>query len=172
MLVGKKVQLTEIRPEDKALLLTWINDPKLVRQHGPYRPICATSHDEWFASIGNDRAHLHFAIREVGNDAIVGLLQLLHLHELFRSIELTVRLGSEAHRGRGLGVEAVKLATQFAFQDLNLHRVYLYVFADNLLAAKAYENAGFSIEGQLRDAAYIDGQWRDVLVMACVRGSD
>lgn len=169
MLSGQKVQLTEIRPEDKAPLFAWINDPDLVRLHGPYRPVSPAAHETWFAGIGKDPTHLHFAIREAGGQDIVGIVQLLNLHAEFRSVELTIRLGSATHRGLGFGTEAVHLATEFAFRDLNLNRVSVHVYADNKAALKAYEKAGFTLEGQLRQAAFIDGRWRDVLVLARLR---
>lgn len=169
MLVGKVVKLTEIRPEDKAPLLEWINDPALVRLHGPYRPISTAMHETWFASIGADPDHMHLAIRPHDGDDIIGLVQLLNLHRVFRSVELTIRIGAKQHRGHGAGSEAVSLAADFAFRDLNLVRLYLHVFADNEPAIRAYTKAGLEVEGKLRRAAFIDGSWRDVLVMARLR---
>jgi RimJ/RimL family protein N-acetyltransferase len=52
---------------------------------------------------------------------------------------------------------------------LNLHRVSLNVLAHNERAIVSYLHAGFVIEGTLREAAFIDGQWRDVVAMAALR---
>ncbi|MFM9847862.1 MAG: GNAT family N-acetyltransferase [Hyphomicrobiaceae bacterium] len=170
MLIGQIVKLTGIRSEDRAPLLVWINDSALVRQHGPFRPVSAMSHDIWFNSIGMDPSHIHLAVRPAtGGEEIIGLVQLLNIHSVFRSAELTIRIGLEERRGQGAGSEAVALATEHAFRDLNLERLYLHVFADNDRAVRAYDKAGLQTEGCLRRAAFVDGRWHDVLVMAKLR---
>jgi RimJ/RimL family protein N-acetyltransferase len=169
MLIGQKVKLTEVRVEDKAQLHIWINDAELVRLHGTFRPVGMASHDAWFAGIGNDPGHIHLAVRPAASEEIIGLVQLLNVHAVFRSVELTIRIAHKENRGHGAGSEAVSLATEFAFRDLNLQRLYLHVFADNEIAVRAYEKAGLEQEGRLRKAAFVDGRWRDVLVMAILR---
>ena len=169
MLMGQRVKLTEIRPEDKSCLRQWINDASLVRLHGPFRPVSAMSHEVWFAAIGKDPHHVHLAIRPSQSEEIIGLVQLFNMHQVFRSVELTIRIGADQQRGRGAGSEAVSLAADFAFRDLNLERLYLHVFADNERAVRAYTRAGLETEGTLRRAAFVDGRWRDVLVMAKLR---
>jgi RimJ/RimL family protein N-acetyltransferase len=75
-------------------------------------------------------------------------------------------MGDDRTRGRGLGLEAVRLLLAFGFNDLNLHRISLQVFATNARAVKTYERAGFREEGRQRDAMYLDGRFVDVLTMA------
>lgn len=57
---------------------------------------------------------------------------------------------------------------QYAFEELKLHRLYLRVFADNAQAISSYEKAGFIKEAYLKDDVCIDGQYRDIVLMACV----
>jgi RimJ/RimL family protein N-acetyltransferase len=47
-----------------------------------------------------------------------------------------------------------------------LHRISLEVFAFNPRARRAYEKAGFVVEGVLRDALYWDGEWVDSIAMS------
>ncbi len=49
---------------------------------------------------------------------------------------------TKADRG-GLGVQATRAACRFGFEELDLIRIYLEVFEDNLAARKTYERAGF-----------------------------
>jgi len=83
--------------------------------------------------------------------------------------ELQIRIGDAADRGRGVGSEAVGLLLRFAFDDLNLQRVQLHVFADNAAAIRVYEKAGFVREGVLRQAAHIGGKYVDVVLMGILR---
>lgn len=167
--IGASVVLTETRPEDKEALFRWINDPATVRFNAPYRPVGWESHSAWFGGLGSNPSRIEFAIRRRGSPEIIGLLQLLDIHPVHRSAELVIRIGEEGRRGQGYGSEAVKLALQFAWNDLNLNRVWLRVFASNKRAVRAYEKAGLEQEGRMRKAAFIDGAWLDEIIMAALK---
>jgi RimJ/RimL family protein N-acetyltransferase len=86
-----------------------------------------------------------------------------------KSAELQIRIGERDSWGRGLGTEAVTLLVRRAFDGLGLHRVQLQVFATNARAIRAYEKAGFEVEGRRRDAVFVGGGYVDLLVMATLR---
>jgi RimJ/RimL family protein N-acetyltransferase len=96
-------------------------------------------------------------------------VQLTDIDPVHRSAELTIRIGDESERGAGHGTEALKQTIDFAWRDLNLHRVWLRVFADNTRAIRAYKKAGFVEEGVMRDAAHIDGRYVDMALLGIIR---
>lgn len=169
MLRGAKIVLTEIRPTDKEVLFRWINDADTVRLNAPYRPTEWESHTAWFHNLGTAASRVIFAIRERPDADIIGTVQLVDIHAVHRSAELVIRIGDEVNRGKGFGTEAVKLSTEFAFNDLNLIRVWLRVFSNNERALNAYRKAGLTPEGTMRKAAFIDGTWLDVTILAVIR---
>jgi RimJ/RimL family protein N-acetyltransferase len=57
---------------------------------------------------------------------------------------------------------------EHAFERLGLHRVGLSVFSYNERAIRAYEKAGFVIEGRLRDAILRDGRYFDEVQMGAL----
>ena len=115
-------------------------------------------HDRWFQAIGSDPSRILFAVRTLADATLVGTVQLAGIHPVHRSAELIVRIGDEQQRGRGYGTEALRLLVDFAWRDLNLHRVFLHVFADNERAIPVYRNVGFAEEDgsstTLLDAGY------------------
>lgn len=163
---GIKVKLTALAPDDSETLRAWINDRELVLNNAPYRPIHPAQHEAWFASVQARADAVIFAIRLVDGDRLIGTCQLLGIHPVHSNAELQIRIGEADARGQGHGSEAVRLLLDFAFRDLNLHRVYLNVFASNAAAIRAYEKAGFVQEGVAREAAFIDGRYMDVVQMA------
>lgn len=169
MLRGDKVRLTEVRPTDSETLFGWINDAETVRFNAPYAPVTFNSHSGWFEGIGRDPKRCVFAIRENEKPEPIGVVQLIDMHPIHRSTELIIRIGAAANRGKGLGTDALKLAVSYAFDDQNLQRVWLRVFASNARAIKAYKNAGFEEEGRMKRACFIGGKWDDELVMAILR---
>ncbi len=171
MLIGERVALTELRRTDLETLFAWINDPDTVRFNAPYSPVHEIGHLAWFDKVTNDPTRIVFGIRDLDSGRILGVLQLINLQPIHRSAELVIRVGSDDDRGRGYGTEAVRLATDFAFRDRNLQRIWLRVFSDNARAIRVYEKAGLRQEGLLRRSCFIDGRWRDEIIMAVLAGS-
>jgi RimJ/RimL family protein N-acetyltransferase len=73
-----------------------------------------------------------------------------------------------AYRGRGLGLRLLTATLENAFA-VGFVRIELHVHADNPRAVALYTKAGFVTEGVVRDAALIDGEYRDAISMALVR---
>lgn len=68
--------------------------------------------------------------------------------------------------GKGYGTAAIKHVLDHAFNERNLHRVDLEVYAFNERAIHVYEKCGFREEGRLRDALLWDGEFHDAIVMS------
>jgi L-amino acid N-acyltransferase YncA len=68
--------------------------------------------------------------------------------------------------GRGLGTEATRLITDYAFTVVGLHRITLEVYAFNPRARHVYDKVGFVHEGTMRDALRWNGTWVDCHLMA------
>lgn len=69
-------------------------------------------------------------------------------------------------RGKGIGTWAVETMRDFAFEELNLHRLELDVYSFNPRAEKVYMKAGFRREGVLRDAIRDGNQYADDILMS------
>lgn len=169
MLKSEQIMLASLRNEDSPILWKWINDRDLVQFNAAYKPVSEAQHQAWFESIRQRDDVFIFGIRLLETDELIGSCQLHSVDQVSRSAELQIRLGEAAARGKGFGTEAVRLLLKFAFTDLNLNRVYLHVFDSNTRAIQVYEKNGFSREGVLRQAAYIDGRFVDVVVMGVLR---
>ncbi len=64
-------------------------------------------------------------------------------------------------RGRGLAAHALGAVVSFAFGELAVPRLHLFVEPWNVASARTAEAAGFSREGTLRGWERIDGEQRD-----------
>lgn len=167
--MAENIMLTQLIPEDLPLLFSWINNREQVLFNAPYHPVHEGQHRAWFESIQQRKDLAIFAIRLCESDQLIGTCQLHSIDPIHRTAELQIRIGEIAQRGHGFGSQAVRLLLDFAFKDLNLHRVYLHVFATNTPAIRTYEKVGFLHEGLLREAAYIDGCYVDMAVMGILR---
>lgn len=72
-------------------------------------------------------------------------------------------------RERGIGRQLIMAALEAA-SAAEISRVELTVNADNERAVRLYKSVGFVEEGRKRSARLLEGQFRDVLVMARLLG--
>ena len=165
MINGKLVTLGPILPTDFPHLFMWADDLDAARLNEHYRPAIWRNQEEFWLNLGNDPTRVYFAIRPKTHDTIIGYVQLWSIDPVHRSAILGLRIGDPANRGRGFGSDALQLAIAYCWRHLNISRISLMVFANNAGAVALYTKHGFSIEGRLRQAVFIDGQWLDVLLM-------
>jgi RimJ/RimL family protein N-acetyltransferase len=166
---GNSIAIGPVMPDDIGTLFLWRNDADAAKWDFAYRPMDCIAYAHWLERLGNDNSAILFAIRKLGARQLMGFVGFGDIHPVHRSAELGVRIGCEADRGKGYGKEAVALALHYAWQSLNLNRVQLKVFAHNTRAVRSYHAAGFEQEGVMRRAAFIDGNWVDVLIMSVLR---
>ena len=70
------------------------------------------------------------------------------------------------YRGQGYGTEALKLALDYAFNELGLALLGLTVFPSNERAIRAYEKVGFKRKEVLEKSWLMpDGEYADMLLM-------
>ena len=162
--------LVPLREEDAEALFRWITDRELVELSAPFAPPTPEQHRRWFDDIRSRPDLEIYGIRPLEDESrLVGSCQLHSIDHDRRSAELQIRIGERDAWGRGFGTEAVGLLVRRAFDGLGLDRVELQVFATNARAIRAYEKAGFEVERRRADAAFVDGRYVDVLVMARLR---
>ncbi len=170
MLMGKHVNLRSPQKEDSVEYFEWINNRELVMLNSPYKPISWEAHSAWFQSLNKDQTFETFSIVENKSCSLIGSCSLRHIDLIHRNAELQIRIGNADFLGKGLGSDATLILLDHAFKDLNLKRVYLHVFESNKRAIAAYEKCGFIKEGLLQQAAYINGEYINILLMAKLNG--
>lgn len=168
---GTHVLLRELTTADQPALRAFVNDPDVMRASSVYAPVSDVQQDSWFKSaMGSHNAHW-FGIEDIRTEQprLVGTCCLVDIDWVGRVAELRIRLGDKTVWGDGLGSDACALLLAFAFDDLNLERVGLRLWAKNTRAQRLYEKLGFIVEGRLRSAGFINGSRDDVIWMGLLR---
>lgn len=165
MIIGDAISL---RPFDRAHFektREWANDPELIRLLDRARPVSDVEHERWFAAVHERSDCVYFAIETNHDKRHVGNVWLSGIDWRHRKAEVRIVIGDTNTLGRGLGSEAIDLISVYAFDRLNLHKVYAYVLATNPRAQRAFEKAGFVMEGILRNDRWTGNQYSDVYVL-------
>lgn len=163
------VKLSPLTQNDLPLMFEWINNRDLVIFNAPYQPVHFAKHQSWFDVIQERKDMVIFGIRLIASDTLIGSCQLHSIHPINRSAELQIRLGELDKLEQGYGTQALTLLVQFGFDDLNLQRIYLHVFRTNERAIHVYKKLGFVQEGLLRQSAYVNGEYIDIVVMGLLK---
>jgi RimJ/RimL family protein N-acetyltransferase len=98
----------------------------------------------------------------------VGSASLFDVDLLARHAEAGINLERSA-RGRGIGTDAIIQLVEFGFVRRNLRRIHLQALASNVAAIRAYEKAGFVMEGRQRQHAWVRGAYEDIVRMGILR---
>jgi RimJ/RimL family protein N-acetyltransferase len=110
-----------------------------------------------------------FSILEKKNDKVIGFTGLYSINWQTRHAEFRIIIGDKSSHGRGLGTVITKYLVSYAFEKLNLNKVWLGVNAENSAAVKCYEKAGFVKEGTLRQENFRNNQYYDIVRMSILR---
>ena len=170
LLTGKLVRLAAFNPEaDAAIVARWSLDTEYHRlgDNDPAYPRSAKMAREWLER-GNDDV-FGFAIRTLGDDRLIGDIGLWIENWSHAEGWVGIGLGERDYWGNGYGTDAMRLMLRFAFNELNLLRVTLGVYAYNPRAIRSYEKAGFRREGLVRGDCRRDGQRWDSVFMGILR---
>jgi RimJ/RimL family protein N-acetyltransferase len=142
----------------------WANDPELAHLMNRARAVAEPEHEAWFDAVLTRTDCTFFAIEEAAGARHVGNVWLWNIDERHRKAELRVVVGEPTARGRGLGAAAIDLLCRHAFERMHLHRVYAYVLAINPRGRRAFERAGFVLEGTLRGDRWTGERFVDAYV--------
>jgi len=164
--MGTRVRLVPLGENHLDATFRWVNDPEMVRLLGRTAPVERDEHQRWFLRLATRTDCRYFAVETIDSGRHVGNVWLWDLNAADRKSEVRVLFGDAASRGLGYGSEAIALLAILAFTTLNLHRLYAYVFARNPRAKRAFEKAGFTVEGLLRQERRFGTEFIDVYLLA------
>lgn len=164
---SSRVKLRKVTIDDAELYHTWRNDIEVMRNTNPSLDIYTIDATRDFIEqviLGANTAKSYMMI-EKENEKPIGITSLINIDDKNRNAECIIDIGEKDFWGKGYGSEALILLLNYAFLEMNLHRVYLRVFSFNKKAIRLYEKLGFSHEGTSREALFREGVWHDIVHM-------
>jgi len=170
MIEGRKVGIRALEKTDMDEIMKWINDPEVMENLLMRYPVSRYQEEKWIEKAldeGNLRNKV-FAL-ETKDRIYLGGIGLHRIDWENRNAEVGIVIGKKEHWNKGYGTDAMMTMLDFAFNQMNLHRVYLRVYEYNERGIKSYEKCGFKKEGVLRDDRYIRGEYHDTIIMGILK---
>jgi len=156
------VALVPFGRQHLAQTLQWTNDPELARLLDRKNRVTVDEHERWFTSLSSRADTMFFAIEDEARH--VGNVWLADIDSRHRKAEVRIVLAPDAVN-RGCGSRAIELVAARAFGDMNLHRLYAFVLAFNPRGRRAFEKAGFTLEGTLHEDRFDGARFVDAFVL-------
>lgn len=165
MISGKYVEIRGIAKEDAPLIYEWVNREDLRDLTGTLYPVSEYEHEKWIQNVTLAQDKKLFAVYR--DNRCIGTIGLKFIDHINSNAELFISLGDTSIPG--IGTDAVSTLVDYCFTHLNFHKIYLHVFESNKRAISCYKNAGFTVEGELKDQHFSNGTYESVLIMSKIR---
>jgi RimJ/RimL family protein N-acetyltransferase len=167
MLRGEKVLLRARQDDDVPVLEAELHGDVAGWSRAdsrPWRPLPPGSEDSPYrvASWKSDPAM--FSVVELASDELAGDALLWGVDQHNRSAHLGLAL-RPSFRGRGLGTDIVRVLCRYGFETRGLQRLQVDTLADNEAMIRSATRAGFTREGQLRQAGWVNGEFVDEVIL-------
>ncbi|MEA5449564.1 GNAT family N-acetyltransferase [Leptolyngbya sp. CCNP1308] len=159
----ERLVLRPLCETDVKALYTIFSDPAVMRywNTAPWEHVGeardAIANDFEARRTGNS---LQLGVEKIADAQLIGTCTLFNFNHQCRRAELGYALARSAW-GRGFMHEALSALIDYAFAELNLHRIEAEIDPRNQASAKTLDRLGFLREGHLRDRWMISGEVSD-----------
>lgn len=168
-MTGERIFLTPLEKEHIEIIRNWRNDSIIRKFFFSWQFINKAQQERWFEKYCSDETQVVFAIIDSNTKELIGTIGLSKIDHFHQRAELGTLIGNKKYWNKGYATESLKLLLNYAFNELNLNKVYSYVLKDNFGSIKKNKNNGFKIEGNLREHAFNQGKFQDVVIMGILK---
>ncbi|WP_017186256.1 GNAT family N-acetyltransferase [Alkalibacillus haloalkaliphilus] len=170
MFSSNRIYLRKVELGDTELYQSWLNDVDVMYSTNPSLDVYSYEDTRRFVEnvLVNSNTSKSYIIVE-RNGETIGITSLINMDYKNRNAECIIDLGNKQYWGKGYAKEALTILLNYAFMELNLHRVSLRVFDFNEAAIHLYQKLGFKEEGRSRESLYRNGEWHDMIHMGLLK---
>jgi RimJ/RimL family protein N-acetyltransferase len=159
--------LREFRADDFAALFEMESRPETARFE-PERSaddVRKYLEDAALQALAQPRIHYRFAVTIRPDDCAGGLVGIARNIEMTRDWEIGWMVHPDAW-GQGYASEAARRVVDFAFKELDAHRVVAFCDVENRASERVMQKLGMRHEATMRQTRLLRGEWRDELLYA------
>ena len=149
-LIGDKIELRPVEPEDLDLLLDWENNRENWEVSGTLLPF---SRDLMRRYIENtylsiyQTGQLRLIIQLKDSGKAIGTLDIFDFDPFHKRAGVGVLIADASLRNNGLASESLALLKAYCFDHLDINQLFCNVLTDNKGSLKLFEKVGFAISG-------------------------
>lgn len=163
---GKNIELKILTPEDSYDVSEYYK--RNIKHLETYEPL----RDNEFYTIKGQRKNLMMSYKQFLNGTSINLgiyknkilIGKIQLTNIVRGVFQNAFVGysiDEKEQGKGYMKEALNLVVEYAFNDMEIHRIEAGTLVDNLKSQSVLKGCGFKEIGVSEKYLFINGKWRD-----------
>lgn len=179
MITGNAVHIRELYGNDAKALLKlekenreFFEDFSMLREEEFYTLKYQQERIKKYAENRKKDSSYEFGIFSNDENELIGSIGLFQVMRGSLQNAVVGYFLDKKHNGKGYTTEAVKLISNFAFKDLNLHRLEAGAMPHNIGSIRVLEKAGYHKEGIAKKNVKIKGKWEDHQVLALINPED
>lgn len=166
---SENLYLAPMMVSDAEKYCEWMNDKEVTDGINKTKDVTTFENEiEYLENVCKNGTYA-FSIVKKDNDKLIGSCTLMHSDFIAQTAEIGIAIGEKASRGKGYGVEVIKMLLEYGFNTLNLNAICLEAYSFNENALKCYKKAGFREVGKKREAGYQNGKRCDIIIMDMLR---
>lgn len=172
-LVGRNVYLRRVEKSDldpNGRYFQWLNDSEVTQYmfQGTFPNSLENMIAYYEQSIGSQN-QVNFAIIAKEGNVHVGNIGLNSIEWVHRTAELGLLVGDKSYWGKGVALDAVELLAGYAFDKLNLRKLWGGTQDRNVPVVVLFKKMGWTQEGRQREHVIRDDSPRDILLFGLLR---
>lgn len=166
-IVGERIYLREVRLSDvNENYYGWMNDSQVTQYlESRFYPNSREYLQEYVKNKMGNPNEILLAIVVKEDDKHIGNIKLGPINWIHRIGDIGILVGEKDYWGKGYGTEAIKLMVSYAFNTLNLHKLTAGCYAPNEGARRAFQTAGFKVEGVRKNHCFCGGKYVDGILL-------
>ncbi len=157
---GNRIDLGPFEEKHIEVSREWINNEDITLYMGSRFPVGVAEQNAWYKKLLDDKTKKKLIITDkfLKN---VGMVSLLNIDHKNQNAEVGVYINPE-DQGKGYAKESVNMILNFAFKELNMHKIYAFIYMDNNSSKKLFEEVGFFYEYTDAEVVYSNGKFVDI----------
>lgn len=165
MLTGEKCYFRLMEEQDVPFKVKWINNPEVRSTLNFDYPVSELGTRKWLNNVCTNPQRKDFIVCDNESNKPIGFGGLIGIDYKNSKAESYMTIGELSYQGKGYGYEIRRLILQYAFNELNLNKVYAYVWEANLPMYNLNKKVGFIEEGLLKEDILSHGELRNRYIM-------
>lgn len=173
-----RIYLRPISREDADLIVKWRNTPSVSKHCLNKKPITRESHLDFYEKYVVPGHYLQFIVERIEEESglasyPIATVYLKDIDRFNRRCELCIFTSDNEEWNTESQAIAVRLLLDKAFHELNIHKVYSYVFYKYLDEAMLLKRAGFTIDAVLKEEAVDEnGNYEDIIRFSIINPTE